>query len=78
MPKQEQSMALDVQDKMAMLMVLAAPSLVWQVTHQMGYESHRRLVMLEKWEAPRQSHEKYTKPVLAGVIETTKSPGTSF
>ena len=34
--------------------------------------------MLEKWEAPRQSHEDDTKTVLAGVIETKKSPGISF
>ena len=36
MPKQEQFVALDFQDKMAIGMVLGAPSLVWQVTHQMG------------------------------------------
>ena len=54
MSKQEQWMASDLQDKMAMPMVSAALSLVWQVTHHMG---------------DIQSREKDTQTVLAGVIE---------
>ena len=48
-------MASDLQDKIAMPMVSAALSLVWQVTHHMG---------------DIQSREKDTQTVLAGVIES--------